>query len=53
MIKYTMIKEENNVLPKEIESWRKFEYSPREENRILLSKMLNECQKEEYKSIQR
>ena len=39
--------EENNVLSKEIESWTKFEYSLREEDRILFSKMLNECQKEE------
>ena len=39
--------EENNVLVKEIESWKSFEYSLREEDRILFSKMLNECQKEE------
>ena len=42
-----MTKEENNVLAKEIESWSNFEYSLREEDRILFSKMLNECQKEE------
>ena len=42
-----MTKEENNVLPKEIESWRKFEYALREEDRILFNQMLNECQKEE------
>ena len=42
-----MTKEENNVLAKEIESWSKFEYALREEDRILFSKMLNECKKEE------
>ena len=35
------------ILPKEIESWNKFEYALREEDRILFKKMLNECQKEE------
>jgi hypothetical protein len=40
--------EENNVLVKEIESWKSFEYSLREEDRILFNPMLNECQKEEY-----
>jgi hypothetical protein len=39
---------ENNVLAKEIESWSSFEYSLREEDRILFNRMLNECQKEEY-----
>jgi hypothetical protein len=43
-----MTKEENSVLAKEIESWSNFEYSLREEDRILFSKMLNECEKEEY-----
>ena len=43
-----MTKEENNVLAKEIASWSNFEYSLREEDRILFSKMLNECQKEEF-----
>ena len=43
-----MTKEEINVIAKEIESWRKFEYALREEDRILFKKMLNECQKEEY-----
>jgi hypothetical protein len=38
---------ENNVLAKEIESWSSFEYSLREEDRILFNRMLNECQKEE------
>jgi hypothetical protein len=41
--------EQDNVLAKEIESWNKFEYALREEDSILFSKMLNECQqKEEY-----
>ena len=35
------------MLATEIESWRKFEYALREEDRILFNKMLNECQKEE------
>jgi hypothetical protein len=39
---------ENNVLTKEIESWSKFEYALREEDRILFNKILNECRKEEY-----
>jgi hypothetical protein len=42
-----MAEEENNILPKVIESWSKFEYALREEDRILFNKMLNECQKEE------
>ncbi len=43
-----MAAKENNILPKEIESWSKFEYALREEDSILFKKMLNECQKEEY-----
>jgi hypothetical protein len=41
-------KEEENIIAKEIGSWSNFEYSLREEDRILFSKMLNECQKEEF-----
>ncbi len=41
-------KEEENIIAKEIESWSNFEYSLREEDRILFSKMLNEYPKEEY-----
>ena len=40
--------EQKNILCKEIESWSNFEYALREEDSILLKKMLNECQKEEY-----
>ncbi|HYX54882.1 MAG TPA: hypothetical protein VE818_01870 [Nitrososphaeraceae archaeon] len=41
--------EQENTLTKEIESWSKFEYALREEDRVLFNKMLNECQqKEEY-----
>jgi hypothetical protein len=40
--------EQENILTKEIESWRKFEYALREEDNILFSKKLNECRKEEY-----
>jgi hypothetical protein len=48
-----MIEEEgrqDNILDKEIESWKGFEYSLREENRLLFNKMLTECQdnEEEY-----
>jgi hypothetical protein len=33
------------IIDKEIESWKKgFEYALREENRLLFSKMLSECQ---------
>ena len=41
-------KENENILTKEIESWSKFEYALREEDRLLFNKMVNECQKEEY-----
>ena len=41
-------KEEENIIAKEIGPWSNFEYSLREEDRILFSKMLNEYQKEEY-----
>ena len=34
---------EENVLTREIESWKGFEYALREENRLLFSKMLSEC----------
>jgi hypothetical protein len=40
--------EQENILCKEIESWSNFEYALREKDGILLKKMLNECQKEEY-----
>lgn len=33
-----------NILTKEIESWKGFEYALREENRLLFNKMLTECQ---------
>jgi hypothetical protein len=32
--------DDNNILTKEIESWNDFEYSLREENRLLFNKML-------------
>ena len=41
-------KEQENILTKEIESWSKFNYALREEDRILFNKILNDCQKEEY-----
>jgi hypothetical protein len=36
--------EEKDILSKEIESWKGFEYALREENSSLFSKMLSECQ---------
>jgi hypothetical protein len=35
---------EENVLTREIESWKGFEYALREENRLLFNKMLSECE---------
>jgi hypothetical protein len=32
------------ILNNEIESWKGFEYALREENKLLFSKMLSECQ---------
>jgi hypothetical protein len=43
----TKEEEQENIFTKGIESWRKFEYALREDDRILFNKMLNECQKEE------
>ena len=37
----------NNILIREIESWDKFEYALREENRLLFNKMLSECKDNE------
>ena len=37
---------EENLLNKEIESWESFKYALREENRLLFTKMLEECQKQ-------
>jgi hypothetical protein len=34
-----------DILTKEIESWKGFQYALREENRILFNKMLSECGK--------
>ena len=36
-----------DILAREIESWKGFEYALREENRILFNKMLTECQENE------
>ena len=36
----------NNILTGEIESWSKFEYALREDNRLLFNKMLSECKQE-------
>jgi hypothetical protein len=42
-------KHDNNILIKEIESWKNFEYALMEENRLLFSKMLSECgENEDY-----
>ena len=37
-----------NLLTSEIESWDGFEYALREENRLLLHKMLKEFKKKDY-----
>jgi hypothetical protein len=37
-------KEDKDILNNEIESWKGFKYALREENRLLFSKMLSECQ---------
>jgi hypothetical protein len=37
----------NNILIREIESWGKFEYALREENRLIFNKMLSECKENE------
>jgi hypothetical protein len=39
-----------DILTKEIESWGRFEYALREENRLLFRKMLCRCRKSEYVS---
>jgi hypothetical protein len=39
-----------DILTKEIESWGRFEYALREENRVLFHEMLNRCRKSEYVS---
>ena len=41
----TTEKKTQDLLVKEIESWKGFEYALREENRILFHEMLNECRK--------
>jgi hypothetical protein len=44
-------KEEENILAKEIESWKGFEYALRKPNATLFNKMLKEClENEEYAS---
>jgi hypothetical protein len=44
-------KEEENILAKEVESWKGFEYALREPNATLFNKMLTEClENEEYAS---
>jgi hypothetical protein len=43
--------EEENILTKEVESWKGFEYALREPNATLFNKMLTEClDNEEYAS---
>ena len=39
-----------DILTKEIESWGRFEYALREENRLLFRKMLSRSRKSEYVS---
>ncbi len=43
--------EDENILAKEVESWKGFEYALREPNAIFFNKMLKEClENEEYAS---
>jgi hypothetical protein len=37
----------DNILTKEVDSWSNFEYSLREENRLLFNKMVSECEENE------
>jgi hypothetical protein len=37
-----------DILSKEIESWKRFKYALRQENRLLFHKMLGECRKSGY-----
>ena len=39
-----------DILTKEIESWGRFEYALRDENRLLFHKMLSKCKKRKYAS---
>ena len=44
-----MIGPDENILTKEIESWKGFEYALRQPNATLFNKMLTEClESEEY-----
>jgi hypothetical protein len=40
--------EKNNILETEIQSWDRFEYALREQNRTLFRQMLDKCRKSEY-----
>ena len=39
-----------DIITEEIESWGRFEYALREENRVLFHEMLNRCRKSVYVS---
>jgi hypothetical protein len=39
---------DEDILTKEIESWARFEYALRKENRTLFEEMLDRCKKTEY-----
>jgi hypothetical protein len=44
--------EDENILAKEVKSWKGFEYALREPNATLFNKMLKEClENEEYASV--
>ena len=44
--------EDENILTKEVKSWKGFEYALREPNATLFNKMLKEClENEEYASV--
>ena len=42
------MEEEMDILKTEIESWARFGYALREDNRILFHQMLDKCRKSEY-----
>jgi hypothetical protein len=43
-----MKEQETDTLKTEVESWARFGYALREDNRILFHQMLDKCQKSEY-----
>ena len=42
------MEENKEILAREIQSWDRFEYALREENRLLFHEMLDKCRRSEY-----